>query len=164
MVCLGLWCLYKQTHLSMSLAIGQDRSGVVGCRKWPVMREPQFIALRGDNDMKDNKGMCVVKKRTCPGRTHRKSIWNNVHHRRIWHLDVSKNHFIWTVSCMAHCAEKQGQYHNNPTASYCLGAAEGIGIITEVSRMACAVYFDTSTDICFDNFNIRRLNIGLHDY
>ena len=45
-VCLGLWCLNKGRHPLMSQAIGQVWREVVGCRKWPVMRVSQFIALR----------------------------------------------------------------------------------------------------------------------
>ena len=30
----------------MSQVIGQVWSGVVGCRNWPIMRVPLFIALR----------------------------------------------------------------------------------------------------------------------
>ena len=43
---LGLWCLKKHRHPLMSQVIGQVWREVVGCRNWPVMRVPLFIALR----------------------------------------------------------------------------------------------------------------------
>ena len=39
----------------MSRVIGQVWSGVVGCRNWPVMRVPHFIALRRNDKTKQNK-------------------------------------------------------------------------------------------------------------
>ena len=43
---LGVWCLNKHRHPLMSQVIGQVWREVVGCRNWPVMRVPQFIALQ----------------------------------------------------------------------------------------------------------------------
>ena len=45
-VCLGLWCLNKHKHPLMSQVIDQVWRKVVGCSNWPVMRVPQFKALR----------------------------------------------------------------------------------------------------------------------
>ena len=52
MVCLGLWCPNKHSHPLISQVIGQVWREVVGCRNWPVMRVPLFIALRRNEGCK----------------------------------------------------------------------------------------------------------------